>query len=159
MTFKTSNLEELILPLRIQIGDNIAVPTFSDETLHAILRSAVADLMRRWNDRYYICNDGVVYRNPNISFEWSSPPEIQHKDRRAIILQASISIKSGVKFSESGSVASWRDEEIYYSNVEAARQRSSTLTDDIDELEKLLPAKKLARPLYGRLYGESKDWE
>lgn len=159
MTFKTSNLEELILPLRIQIGDNVAVPTYSDETLHAILRSAVADLMMRWEDKYYLDNDGVVHRNPGLTFDWSSPPVIQHKDRRPIILQASISIKSGVKFSESGDVVSWRDEEISYSNLESARQRSSTLEDDITELERLLPGKKLARPIYGRVYGWNKDWE
>jgi hypothetical protein len=159
MTFKTSNLEELILPLRIQIGDNIAVPVLSDETLHAILRMAVADLMRRWSDKYYLDNDGVVHRNPNITFDWSSPPVVQHKDRRPIVLQASIAIKSGAKFANSGNAVSWRDEEISYSSIEAARQRSSTLADDIAELENLLPGKKLAQPLYGRLYGHAKDWE
>jgi len=164
MAYNTSNLEELIFPLRVQIGDTDAVPTFSDEHLHRVLRVAVADLMRRWSDKYYVDNEGVVHRNPNITFDWSSPPEIQHKDRRPIILQSSIMIKSGAKFSESGDVSSWRDEEISYSNIESARQISSTLTDDINELESLLPAsgaegRKLAQPLYGRLYGELGDWE
>lgn len=159
MGFKTSNLEELIFPLRIQIGDTSAIPTYDDEFLHGVLRVAVAALMRRWDDRYYVDNDGVVHRDTNTTFDWSSPPVIQHKDRRPIVLQASIMMKSGTKFSTSGDVASWRDEEISYSNIESARQRSSTLQDDINELENLLPGKKLARPLYGRLYGETKDWE
>jgi hypothetical protein len=149
---KISNLEELIFPLRVHIGD-IDSGTFSDQNLHGILRVAVAALMRRWNDRYYVDNDGVVHRNPNITFEWSSPPEIQHKDRRPIVLQASIMIKSGAKFSESGNTASWRDEEISYSNIESARQVSSSLSDDVAELDSLVPKQKLAYPVYGRLYG------
>jgi len=159
MAFKTSNLEELISPLRFQIGDTDATPTYSDETLHNILRNAVSALMRRWSDRYFVDVEGVVHRNTNETFEWSSPPVIQYKDIRAIVLQASIVIKSGKKFSESGNVANWRDEEISYSNIEGARQRSSTLNDDIAELENLLPSKKLARPLYGRQYGWNKDYE
>jgi hypothetical protein len=67
-------------------------------------------------------------------------------------------IKSGTKWSESGSAVSWRDEEISYSNLESARQRSSTLQDDIDELDKLFPI-KLAKAKYGRLKGWEKDWE
>jgi len=162
MAFKTSNLEELIIPLRVQIGDNDPTPTFSDEYLHMVLREAVAALMRRWDDMYYVDNEGVVHRNPNVTFDWSSPPVIQHRDRRPIVLQASVMIKSGKKFSESGDVASWRDEEIAYSNIESARQRSSTLEDDVRELDMLLPGKKLARPKYGRLYGwdtNPREWE
>lgn len=160
MVFKTSNLEELILPLRVQIGDTDPVPTYSDEFLHIVLRESVAALMRRWHDQYYVDNNGIVLRNPEAgTFAFSSPPVIQHKDRRPIVLQASIMIKSGVKFSESGNVASWRDEEISYSNIEAAKQRSSTLDDDVRELEVLLPGKKLARLLYGRLHGWNKEWE
>ena len=162
MAFKTSNLEELILPLRVQIGDLDAIPTYDDERLHGILRVAVSALMRRWNDRYYVDNDGVVNRNPNITFEWSSPPVIQHKDRRAIVLQSSIMIKGGVKFSNSGDTVSWRDEEISFSNLESARQKDSSLADDITELDALLPKQKLAQPLYGKLYGwnvETREWE
>ena len=156
--FKSSNIEDLILPLRVQIGDTDGIPTFSDEKLHIILLESVASLMNRWGDKYYITNDGVVRRNSNVDFEWSSPPEIQHKDRRPIVLQASILIKSGAKFSESGSVASWRDEEISYSNIESARQRSSTLEDDQRELESILPSRKLARPKYGRLFGWKENY-
>ena len=158
MSYKASNLEELIFPLRVQIGDTSEDQTFSDNSLHGILRVAVADLMRRWNDKYYVDNDGVVHRNPNITFEWSSPPEIQGKDRRPIVLQASIMIKSGAKFSESGDAVSWRDEEISYSSIEAARQKSSSLSDDMSELDALLPRRKLAYPVYSKLYGWKEDY-
>ncbi len=158
MAFKRSNLEELLPDLRVQIGDTDSTPTYSDELLHAILRSAVSALMRRWSDKYYVDNEGVIYRNPNETFDWSSPPVVQRKDWRAITLQASIMIKSGKKFSESGNAVSWRDDEISYSSIEAAKQRSSTLTDDIVELDGLFPKTKLARPLYGRLKGWQHGW-
>jgi len=158
MAFKRSNLEELIGPLRVQIGDIGPVPTYSDETLHLVLRYATSALMVKWRDKYFVDVEGVVHRNSNETFDFSSPPEIQSKDWRAIVLQASIMIKSGTKFSESGNVASWRDEEIAYSNIESARQRSSTLDDDVAELNRLFPT-KLARTGYGKLYGWTKDWE
>jgi len=161
MAFKASNLEELITPLRIQIGDTTSDPTYSDEVLHEVLRQSVAALMTRWNDRYYVDNEGIVNRSPAETFTWSSPPVIQHKDRRAVVLQASIMIKSGKSFVNSGNVQSWRDEEITYSNTEGARQLESTLLRDISELDTLLPpaSKRLARPLMDRLFGEVHDWD
>ena len=161
MAYVTSNLEELITPFRIQIGDTTSDPTYSDEVLHEVLRQAISALMTRWNDRYFVDNEGVVNRNTTELFSWSSPPVIQHRDRRAIVLMASIMIKSGKKFSESGNAHSWRDEEISYSNIESARQLNSTLAEDKAELDSIVPpaSKKLARPLMDRLYGELPDWE
>jgi hypothetical protein len=71
---------------------------------------------------------------------------------------ASIMIKGGSKFYESGNAVSWRDDEISYSNIESARQRASTLEDDKRELESLLP-KKLARSKYGQLYGYPESYK
>lgn len=160
MVFKRSNLEALLTPLRIQLGDTGTTPTYSDEVLHSVLGVSLSALMPRWNDRYYMDQDGVAHRNPYGEFDFSTPPEIQSKDWRAIVLQASIMIKSGAKFAASGNAVSWRDEEISYSNIESARQRSSTLNDDIKELDLLFPV-KLARAKSGRLYGfgQNKDWD
>lgn len=161
MSFKRSNLEELIGALRVQIGDYSAIATYSDETLHNVLRYAVNALMRRWGNKYYVDNSGIVNRNLDyVSFDCAEPPVIQRQDERAIVLQASIMIKSGAKFSTVSSVVSWRDEEFSYSNTEAARQRSSTLNDDIAELDSILPPpnKKLARAKMGRLEGFTADW-
>ncbi len=155
----TSNLEELIVPLRIQLGDITTPPTYTDDLLHVILREAVEALMYRWHDRYYVTVEGVVTRSTLVAFDFSSPPVIQGKDKRPIVLQASVMIKTGAKFTNSGSAVNWRDEEISYSNIESAKQRSSTLNDDIKELESLLPAKRLARPQSGRMPGWNRDWE
>lgn len=157
MAFVASNLEELITPLRVNIGDISNSPTYSDELLHTILRQAVSALGRRWGDKYYVDTSGVVHRNGGVTFEFSSPPVIQYRDHRPIVLQASIMIKTGKKFSESGNAVSWRDEEFSYSSIESAKQRDSSLRDDVEELNKLLPT-RLARTKYGRLYGYAKDW-
>lgn len=154
MAYKQSHLEELIAPLRIQLGDTGVSPTYSDEILHETLRHSVDALGARWHGKYYLDNDGVVIRSPNIDFELSSPPVIQRQDNRAIVLQSSIMIKSGKKFSESGNAVSWRDEEISYSAIEAAKQRGSSLADDVAELKALFPV-KLARAISGRQYGWS----
>ena len=160
MAFKVSNLEELILPLRIQIGDIGGTPTYSDETLHEILRVAVNGLMRRWNSRYYVDNDGIVQRSTATTFEFSSPPVIQRGDHRAIVLMAAIMIKGGKKFSTSGQAASWRDDEVSYSNIEGSRQLSTSLEADITELNSILPLplKRLAKALYGSLPGWTQEF-
>lgn len=158
MTYKKSNLEELIDPLRIHLGDTGITPTYSDEFLHRTLRNSVNTLMSRWNSKYYIDNEGVAIRNTdNCYFSFSSPPVIQREDERPIVLQASIFIKSGKKFTESGNAVSWRDEEISYSAIEAGKQRSSSWQDDVNELNTILPV-KLARAKMGRLYGYRADW-
>ncbi len=160
MAFKSSGLEELISILRIQIGDTESTPTYSDETLHEILRHSVSSLMNRWNHKYFVDNDGVVQRDTSdFIFDYSSPPVIQRQDHRAIVLMASIMIKSGKKFSTSSNTISFRDEEISYSNIESSRQLSSSLQDDLSELETMLPKKKLAKAVYSRLYGEVPDYK
>lgn len=159
MAYKTSNLEGLISSLRVQIGDTAATPTYSDEMLHSILRDAVQALMRRWHGKYYVDVEGVVYRNPSCTFNFSSPPVIQGEDIRPIVLQASIMIKQGQKFANSGDVVSWKDDEISYSNLESGRLLSSSLTEDISELNTLLPPAGLARPQASRLYPRPMDYE
>jgi hypothetical protein len=123
----------------------------------------VKALGNRWHNKYRVATvdsvDNLVIRSDNsYMFEFSEPPVIQYQDERAVVLQASILIKSGTKWSESGSAVSWRDEEISYSNLESARQRSSTLEDDISELDRLFPI-KLAKAKYGRLYGWPHEWD
>lgn len=159
MSFKSSNLEMLVDALRLQIGDTGLTPTYSDESLHSALKYAVNALMRRWQNRYYLDSENVVQRNDaNCYFDFASPPVIQRQDERVIVLMGAILIKSGRKFSTAGDVVSWKDDEISLSTIESGRQTSSSLKDDIDELNSILPPKRLARGLSGRLNGYSKDW-
>jgi len=160
---ETTTLVYLIPQLRRHLSDYDEPYTYTDAVLSGYLLDAIKALGSRWNNKYYVATvDGVenlVVRNENSRmFVFSEPPVIQRQDERAVILQASIIIKSSNKWSESGSAVSWRDEEISYSNIESARQRSSTLQDDLEELNALFP-KKLAKARYGRLYGWEKEWE
>lgn len=155
---KTSNLEQLLDFLRLHIGDT-GIATYSDETLHNALRYAVSSLMPRWSNKYYLDVDGVVHRSPDGSlFYFSSPPVVQSSDVRPIVLMASIIMKGGKKFSGVDNAVSWRDDEVSFSNLESSRQMTSTLNDDINELNRVLPT-KLARPLHGTLYGFRRDWD
>lgn len=148
----TNHLEELLISLRLKIGDFSSTPTYSDEILSEVLLNAIDFLQPRWRNKYYRDSDGIVNRNTAIKFDFSSPPVIQYGDRYAIILQSSILIKSGNRFSNVGNSISWRDEEISYSNLEGSRSRDSSLREDMEELDKLFP-RKLAGTRKGTLYG------
>jgi hypothetical protein len=160
---ETTTLAYLIPQLRRQLSDYTEPYDYTDVVLSGFLLDSIKALGSRWNNKYRVATvdsvpDLVVRSDNEYLFEFSEPPVIQYQDERAVVLQASILIKSSTKWSESGSAVSWRDEEISYSNLESARQRSSTLQDDIDELDKLFPI-KLAKAKYGRLKGWEKDWE
>jgi len=159
---QTTTLEYLIPQFRRHLSDYTVPYTYDDATLSGFLFDSIKALGHRWNNKYYVATvDSVpdlVIRNENsYLFDFSEPPVIQSQDERAVILQASVIIKSSTKWSESGSAVNWRDEEIAYSNVQSARQRSSTLDDDVRELNELFPI-KLAQSKYGRLYGWTHDY-
>ena len=159
---QTTTLAYLIPQFRRHLSDYTIPYTYDDATLSGFLFDSIKALGHRWNNKYFVATvdsiSDLIIRNTNNTFEFSEPPVIQSQDERAIILQASVIIKSSTKWSESGSAVNWRDEEIAYSNVQSARQRSSTLDDDIKELNELFPV-KLAQTQYGRLYGWTRDWK
>ena len=159
---QTTTLAYLIPQFRRHLSDYTEPYTYDDVTLSGFLFDSIKALGHRWNNKYFAATvdsvSNLIIRNVSNIFEFSEPPVIQGQDERAIILQASIIIKSSTKWSESGSAVNWRDEEISYSNVQSARQRSSTLDDDTKELNELFPV-KLAQSKSGRLYGWTKDWK
>jgi len=160
---ETTTLAYLIPQFRRHLSDYTSPYTYDDATLSGFLFDSIKALGHRWNNKYYVATvagvSDLIVRNENFNlFDFSEPPVIQTQDERAIILQASVIIKSSTKWSESGSAVNWRDDEISYSNVQSARQRSSTLEDDIKELNELFPV-KLAQSKYGRLYGWTRDWQ
>jgi len=160
---QTTTLAYLIPQFRRQLSDYTTPYTYDDATLSGFLLDGVKALGHRWNNKYYVATvagvSNLIIRNGNsYLFDFSEPPVIQTQDERAIILQASVIIKSSTKWSESGSAVNWRDEEIAYSNVQSAKQRSSTLDDDVRELNELFPI-KLAQSRSGRLYGWKRDWQ
>lgn len=162
-----SDLDYLIGPLRAHLGDVQSPFTFSDALLRRTLVDAVKALSHRWQFRYKISAAGTIgelnYTASGIDYNYYSvsrnttkytfidtePPVIQISDERAIILQASIIIKSGNLHASSAnsSFGSWRDDELSYSNIESGKSFQTSLSDDRLELDSLLPsrARKLAR--------------
>lgn len=160
---ETTTLAYLLPQMRRHIADYSEPYAYSDTLLSGLLFDAIKALGRRWNNRYRVATvvgipDLVIRCDDYTMFEFSEPPVIQYQDERAVVLQASIMLKSSTKWSESGSAVSWRDDEIAYSNLESARQRSSTLQDDINELNSIFPV-KLARGKYASLAKWAQQWD
>lgn len=160
---EVTTLAYLISQFRRHLSDYTVPYTYDDTILSGFLFDGFKALGHRWNNKYFVATvdsvSNLIIRNENsYLFDFSEPPVIQGQDERAIILQASIIIKSSTKWSESGSAVNWKDDEISYSNVQSAIQRGSTLNDDTKELNELFPV-KLAQSRSGRLYGWTREWK
>jgi len=143
-----TSLDYLIGDLRVHLGDITLPYEYADGLLRHALVMACKTLMHKWRNKYVINASYVVARSTTVPFAIASPPIIQYSDERAFILQASIIIKSANITNTVGSIGSWRDDEIAYSNIASAKVRDTSLDNDIAELELWLRR---------RLYGGSKQ--
>lgn len=147
-----NELSDLIYDLRIHLGDmNPSTYRYTDEWLHVALESSIKALQRWWGNKYVFNTTGDhIIRNPDYTgFVATSPPEIQDRDIRPIILMASILIKSGQLESNSWNVGSWKDAEIAVSNIEGNRAKEFGIKLDWEELKMyvLPPTKRLVGAL------------
>lgn len=148
MITSTTNLDYLIENVRIHLSDLDSTSyRYTDAWIRTAIVSAVKALQRWWGDKYII-NDTTynVSRNSNFSyFTFDSPPIIEHRDERPIVLMASIFIKSGQLEANSWGVGSWRDAEIAVSNIEGNKAKTFSLKMDWEELKDYLrpPTKRL----------------
>jgi hypothetical protein len=147
-----NELSDLMSELRIHLGDNnLTTYRYLDEWLMTALESSVMALQRWWGDKYIfdLTGDNII-RNPTYT-NWvmTSPPEIQERDRRPIVLMASILIKSGQLENNSWGLGSWRDAEIAVSNIEGGKAKQFSISLDWEELKMYIlpPTKKLAGSL------------
>jgi len=136
--YQTTDLDYLISDLRIHLGDYTEPYTYEMEFLRHALVMACKTLMKKWKNRYSINDSYVVSRNTAISFSEVSPPVIERADERAFILQAAIIIKGANLTDTAWNIASWRDDEISYSNLAGGKTMQNMLDRDIEELEELL---------------------
>ena len=147
-----NELSELINVLRLHLGDtDSATYRYMDEWLMVALETAIKALQRWWGDRYIFNTTGdYVLRNPTYTgFTMTSPPEIQDRDIRPIILMASILVKSGSLEANSWNVGSWRDAEIAVSNIEGNKAKQFGIGLDWEELKMYIlpPTKRLSTAL------------
>jgi hypothetical protein len=112
----------------------------TDSTLAAYLADAVEALNYRW-----VRNYTITYTAPNT---YHVNPDIVAKDKRPIILQASIIYKMG-----NASFISFRDGDFAWN---PAQGRTNPLALDLAELEKVLPyTPKLAQAITAPIRGYS----
>ncbi len=145
-------MQDLMPALRLHLGDtDPSTYRYIDDWLHIALESAIKALQRWWGDKYIFVNTGEhLIRNPDYAgFIEDSPPIIQRRDERPIILMASILVKSGQLEANSWNVGSWRDAEIAVSNIETGRSKEFSVRLDWDELKLYVmpPTKRLSHAL------------
>lgn len=151
-----SNLEYLIPEVRLKIGDlNASAYQYLDEWIFRALISAVRSSQRYFNYKYLLDINNSVYRNPNSKFLFPEPPVIEDADIPIIVILAALVLIGGTLESSTSSLASWKDAEISYSNLESGRQRKDTLDRLKNELFDYVkpPTKRLAQALKGSLPG------
>jgi len=150
----TTTLDFLRTRLRLHIGD-MDSETYLDEWLDLALILSVESLGPWWNFKYLLNDSDEVYRNSTIRFLFSEPPVIERADHKPIILMASIILKAGDLQNASWNIASWRDAEISYSNIQGSRIKDSLLVGDWEELTNILkpPQKRLSAPGKKHLQG------
>lgn len=152
----SGNLEYLLPRFRMHLGD--MTPTayrYIDEWLIVALLSGVRALQRWWGDRYLVDpTTDEVTRNSTSDFLYVEPNIIQDRDERALILMASIMIKSGQLEANSWNAGSWKDAEIAVSNIEGSKAKQFGIGLDWEELKmyiipptkRLSPAIRIAHP-------------
>lgn len=132
-----SDVTFLLPDLRVYLGDTVEAYMFSDDLLESSLFTAIKLLGRRWRYRYLLDEDNDITRNDAASFQVSTPT-IEFVDQAALIVQAAIVIKSARAWDSSWDVASWKDDEIAYSNIQGARSRDTSIASDQNLLDKIL---------------------
>ncbi len=162
-----TSLDYLIPQVRILLGDTTESSyRYSDAYVRTALVAGLNAISPRWKYRYNINDSYEVSRNHTfLTFTDAEPPVIQRFDEFPICLMASILMKSGAIQESSWEVGSWADDEIRYSNIQAASSRDESLARDIAMLEAILPSrgKKLSGTMKQSLPGFTEDlgniWE
>jgi hypothetical protein len=142
----------LLGDFRVFLYDITSPFTYTDETLSSVLLSAVKILGRKWHNRYIPTTEYNIQRNTSITYNANEPPVIEASDEAVILLQAVIILKTAHAYDSVWDVASWKDDEISFSNIQSAKSRDDSIVRDLAELEKLLKERLhpgRSTPLYG----------
>lgn len=141
--YVVTDLDYLISDLRVHLGDFVEPYTYDMEYLRHALVMACKTLMKKWRNRYTINDTYVVTRSTTAVFSEASPPVVEYADERAFILQAAIIIKGGNLTDSAWDIASWRDDEISYTNLAGGKTMQDMLDRDVAELEEILKRRLL----------------
>ena len=150
-------IDYLVPAVRLRVGDY--TPTsyrYLDEWIVQALILAIKNSQRFWSSRYTTTDKGVVSRNTGAYFTTAEATGvIEDKDEPIIVLLACIYILEGSLENNAWNLASWKDAEISYSNLESNRAKDANVKRLIDELSMYItpPTKKLAHVVGGHLPG------
>ena len=168
MIVTTSNLDYLIDPVRLHVGD-MAGSTFSDGLVLTSLVFGVKYLQHRWNSKYLIYASGMlvsgttvntpqgqctldtlpnendVFRNCYATFTSDAPPIIDQSDEYAIVLTAAILLRRSVFASSISVFSNWSTPDLSFSNVASHKALLDTINADVAALDMLFKG-KLAAP-------------
>lgn len=133
-----TSLDYMIEDLRFYLGDVIVPYRYADSHLRHALVMACKALMKKWRNRYTINTSYTVSRSSTAEFYELVPPTVERADEIAFILQGSIIIKTAELQDTSWDIASWRDDEIAYSNIAGGGALKRSLENDIAALEEFL---------------------
>jgi len=141
MTIETAtDLDYLIPSLRLHLGDiDSASYRYLDGWLRVALVDGLKELERWWSSRYYInTTTYAVTRNSSSTYVVASPPIIETRDEKPIILMASLMIKSGSLEANSWNTGSWRDAEFSVSNIEGSKSKQASFKSDWEALTSIM---------------------
>jgi len=139
-----TSLDYMIEDLRFYLGDVSLPYRYANTHLRHGLVMACKALMKKWRNRYSIDASYDTSRSSTADFYELNPPMIERADEPAFILQASIIIKTAELQDTSWDIASWRDDELAYSNIAGGGALKQSLNNDIAAL-----AEFLRRRLFG----------
>ena len=151
----TGNMDYLIDSLRLHMGDTTSGSyVYTDDWMRTALVGSV-DALTRWGGfKYYTASDNAV-RQQGASFQFVEPPVIEPWDERPIILMAGLILKEGSLESFTWNLASWKDAEISYSNIQGGKTKEFSYKASWDELTQYLkpPQKRLNRGKKSHMQG------
>lgn len=135
------NLLDLVPPFKRHLKQYKS-STDVDSVLAAYLADAVEALQFRWGRTY-----AITFTSPQT---YAVSPDIVSKDKRPIILMASIIYKMG-----NLQMAGFKDQDFAY---DPQQGRQNPIQVDIEELARFLPIYRLARPVTAPLRGYSNQF-
>lgn len=153
MLVQSTNLDYLLIPLRLHIGDPNSTQ-FSDPILLTALVNGVKMLASRWSNKYQIYASGIdatcigytpnvndVYRRCTYTFATNSPPIVEQQDEIAITLAAAILLRRSTITSSMSAFSNWATPDLSYSNVQSSRTLLDMLKADQDMLDAFFKGK------------------
>ena len=145
-TTTSGNLDGLIEPLRLRMGD-ITVPyRYTDDWMQSSLVGAVGALTNWGGFKYYSTENDAV-RKPSARFQFAEPPVIERGDEEPIIIKAAMILVRGSLESFTWNLQSWRDAEGAFSNIQGGKSKQFNYESLEDELMNYLkpPQKTLQK--------------